>query len=547
MKKLLATTLGSILCALALVGLLSGAAAAQVQTIASDLTNPTSILVDGTYVYWTEGLVDNYVKWTNKATPASTYYYHLANPGFHTHSLAQDGLFLYFALWTPPGSLLNVHPNVGAQIVSLSKFSGSIGTLFNFTDPEIFEGPFAFDVGYFGPLDTRLGSVFFAVNNFANSEAEEVRRVSDQGATYPSQVGLIGSADQLVEITCLATDNVNVNWGEKYQDGTGAIRTAPLVGGISSTIATLAGYAASLVTPTTGAGGGKLFWLEADISSPFPTLNVCQPGGVPKVLASNVFPFLTYGNVALAVDNINLYYFAISLSTGETEVVQLPIAGGSPTVLASLGLPTVAFPQGLAGDAGYVYWTDWGGVGPGQGSVKRVAKKVTLKADFSASPSSGYPPLQVQFTDASTGVIDSWLWNFGDGTSSTEENPSHTYTQAKSFKVTLNATGPSGSSSKTATIKVAKWPKPKANFTVSANSGPASLTVQFTDTSTGPITSWAWNFGDPTSLNNTSTEASPSHIYNNPGKYKATLTVTGPGGVKSKSATIKVTAPVSAP
>jgi hypothetical protein len=525
-------------CLLALLALLGTTAAAQqYQTIAGGLTNPTSILVDGTNVYWTEGLTNQYVKWTNKGTPAPIYSYPVPAPGLHTHSLAQDEAFLYFGLWTPPGAPLNVHPNVGAQIVRLPKFAGPIGpqTLLNFTDPQIFQGPFAFDAGYYGPMDARAGWVYFAVNNFANSQAEEVRRLSNQGATYPSQVGLIGSAAQTVEITGLATDNVNANWAEKYLDNTGAIRSAPLIGGPSTTIAALPGYAPSLVAPTSGAGSGKLFWLESDNGDPWVRLKACQPGGVPQTLASDVFPFMTDVNPALAIDSINLYYFAFSLTNpGQAEVVQRPIAGGTPTTLAS-GL---VLPIGLAGDGAYVYWTDWGIGGAGQGSVNRAAKNVALKADFAASPASGYLPLQVQFTDASTGVINSWLWNFGDGATSTEQSPSHTYTLAKSYKVSLTVTGPSGSSTSTAAIKVSKWPKPKAAFTANPTSGNAPLQVQFTDASTGPITSWVWAFGD----GGTSTQQSPSYTYENPGKWKATLTVTGPGGEKSKSATIKVTA-----
>jgi len=66
MKKIFLLTRWLSLIACLLFGLLHNPSAAQVQTIASGLTNPISIVVDDTYVYWTEGLFDNYVKWTNK-------------------------------------------------------------------------------------------------------------------------------------------------------------------------------------------------------------------------------------------------------------------------------------------------------------------------------------------------------------------------------------------------------------------------------------------------------------------------------------------------
>ncbi len=58
------------------------------------------------------------------------------------------------------------------------------------------------------------------------------------------------------------------------------------------------------------------------------------------------------------------------------------------------------------------------------------------------SPSA---PLSVAFTDASTGTIASWIWDFGDGDSSTAQHPSHTYTTPGTYTVSLTVTGPGGS------------------------------------------------------------------------------------------------------
>jgi PKD repeat protein len=70
-------------------------------------------------------------------------------------------------------------------------------------------------------------------------------------------------------------------------------------------------------------------------------------------------------------------------------------------------------------------------------------------AHFSASPTSGAAPLTVNFTDQSTGQITSWSWDFGDGSISTEQNPSHTYTDDGSYTVSLAVTGPGGSDTET--------------------------------------------------------------------------------------------------
>lgn len=66
-------------------------------------------------------------------------------------------------------------------------------------------------------------------------------------------------------------------------------------------------------------------------------------------------------------------------------------------------------------------------------------------AGFTADLTSGPVPLTVNFTDQSTGDITSWSWGFGDGATSTEQNPSHTYTDAGTYTVSLAVTGPCGS------------------------------------------------------------------------------------------------------
>jgi len=62
-------------------------------------------------------------------------------------------------------------------------------------------------------------------------------------------------------------------------------------------------------------------------------------------------------------------------------------------------------------------------------------------ASFTASPTSGEAPLTVNFTDSSTGYVTAWSWSFGDGGTSTQQNPSHTYTKAGTYTVSLTASG----------------------------------------------------------------------------------------------------------
>ncbi|WP_321423207.1 NosD domain-containing protein [uncultured Methanobacterium sp.] len=148
-------------------------------------------------------------------------------------------------------------------------------------------------------------------------------------------------------------------------------------------------------------------------------------------------------------------------------------------------------------------------------------------ANFTATPTSGVEPVDVQFTDNSSNNPTSWAWDFGDGATSTEKNPNHTYTTPGTYTVTLTATNSAGNNTLTQTnLITVNWAAPTASFTSNATSGFAPLDVQFNDGSKGAVTGWLWDFGDGT----TSTEQNPTHTYLNSGTYTVTLTVTGPGG-----------------
>ncbi len=148
-------------------------------------------------------------------------------------------------------------------------------------------------------------------------------------------------------------------------------------------------------------------------------------------------------------------------------------------------------------------------------------------AAFHADIKSGDKPLTVSFTDESPGMVDTWSWDFGDGSTSTEQHPVHVYTSADSFDVSLTVSGPGGSDQvvKEDYIVVVE-PVPVAQFTADITEGSVPLTVQFSDTSSGVITSWLWDFGDGSS----STDQNPQHVYSKVDTYTVALTVTGPGG-----------------
>lgn len=73
----------------------------------------------------------------------------------------------------------------------------------------------------------------------------------------------------------------------------------------------------------------------------------------------------------------------------------------------------------------------------------------SLVADFSAEPVSGPVPLEVQFTDLSTGAVTGWRWDFGDGEASTDQHPTHIYQTAGVYTVGLTVAGPGGADTET--------------------------------------------------------------------------------------------------
>jgi len=160
-------------------------------------------------------------------------------------------------------------------------------------------------------------------------------------------------------------------------------------------------------------------------------------------------------------------------------------------------------------------------------------------AAFSASPTSGKAPIMVAFNDTSTGSPIKWKWTFGDGTTSTQQNPTHKYSKVGRYTVTLTATNNNSSNTVTKTDYIKVVTKPVANFTSSVTSGKASFYVAFTDTSTGIPTGWNWNFGDGT----TSTQQNPNHTYSHSGNYTVRLKASNIAGSNmiTKADYIKVT------
>jgi PKD repeat protein len=153
------------------------------------------------------------------------------------------------------------------------------------------------------------------------------------------------------------------------------------------------------------------------------------------------------------------------------------------------------------------------------------------------------------FTDGSSdsdGTVTAWSWEFGDGSTSSAQNPAHAYPAAGTYTVGLTVTDDDGETSTASHAVTVSEPAanqpPVAGFSAACT----DLACNFTDTSTDPdgaVTAWSWNFGD----GSTSTSQNPSHTYGAPGTYTVSLSVSDGTDSGQTSQSVTVTAPPAEP
>jgi PKD repeat protein len=186
-----------------------------------------------------------------------------------------------------------------------------------------------------------------------------------------------------------------------------------------------------------------------------------------------------------------------------------------------------------------------------EGAAAQVSKQVTA----GTTPPANQPPhaefdvsctqLTCRFIDRSTDDHDvtGWAWDFGDGTSSTERDPTHIYSTSGTYHVRLTVTdGDNAQDSRTHDAHAEAPPPPpqnqppEADFDVHCHDQDCSFTDKSKDDD-GVVVGWHWDFGD----GDTSIDPSPQHSYDRHGHYQVSLTVTDDGGASdTKTRTIDV-------
>lgn len=144
------------------------------------------------------------------------------------------------------------------------------------------------------------------------------------------------------------------------------------------------------------------------------------------------------------------------------------------------------------------------------------------------STSSCRAPFTVNFNSNALNAID-YLWNFGDqDTLRGVANPSHTYQNPGTYTVSVVLFGANGCNRTVTQNNFIRVDPTIVNFAADSLFGCAPLNLCFRDSSVSidPIISWAWNFGDPNSgINNSSNLVNPCHLFQNTGSYNVQLTI----------------------
>jgi len=144
--------------------------------------------------------------------------------------------------------------------------------------------------------------------------------------------------------------------------------------------------------------------------------------------------------------------------------------------------------------------------------------------------------LSCHFTDGSSdedGTLTGWSWDFGDGASADQSDPTHSFSEAGTYTVTLTVTDEDGATDQSAgqvEVSVSSPPPPSnkpphADFDVHCHDRFCSFSDKSKDDD-GSVVSRVWDFGDGSG----SSDANPFHIYQEGGHYQATLTVTDNNG-----------------
>ena len=334
---------------------------------------------------------------------------------------------------------------------------------------------------------------------------------------------------------------------------TGASGTAPYTftytinGGSNQTVTTVSGNSVTVTVPT-GTAGSFTYNLVSVMDGTATTCSQAQSGSV--VIVVNPLPTATITGATTICQASPSPVITFTGTSGTAPYTfTYTINGGSSQSVTTISGNSVTVPVPTTSAGTFIY--DLVSVTDASNTICTQLQTGSATVLIHPLPSPDFnlstPLCQsgiVDFTDvsiANVGSLTNWSWNFNDpasGASNTSvlQHPSHVFSAAGSYAVSLTVTNSEGCASTNYIRQVIINSKPVAGFII-PDVCLNDTYAQFTDTSTvtapSSVTAWQWNFGDPGSgINNTSAAQNPQHSYTSIGSYNVELIVTSNYGCK---------------
>lgn len=284
----------------------------------------------------------------------------------------------------------------------------------------------------------------------------------------------------------------------------------------------VAGQNTNAITIDWGNSGGVITCTESNIcGNAAPVSFTVAMGSLPST-GVITGPTPVCGNVTNTT-------YSVNNTTGSTYNWTVP-AGASITT----GQGSNSIHVNWGTNSGTITVTETNACGSGTTVIYPVTVDPAPSVSITATPKQGCAPLLVSFTDLSSvggsSTITGWQWQFGDGNTSTLQNPINMYLNSGAFSITLTVTTSAGCTNTLSAVNyINVYPNPVADFTtLESQISITDPTVHFIDQSYNNIVNWNWQFGD----NSTSSQTNPTHSYVNAGPYSVMLTVTNNYGCK---------------
>lgn len=468
-----------------------------------------------------EGCVPLSVNFSNNSTGAASFYWDFGNGNFST---VRDPQNVYINAGTYTVTLVAISPNGQRDTLKLNNYilakpgpeaafsvdrtSGCVGeTPFTFTNNSTGAVSYMWDFGdgipstatnpvkYYQTPGTRTVKLVASASSGCNSVytlPQPVTAHTRPTASFTVNQTTACSPGQSFQFTAGVSGAAGYKWD--FGDGTGSALANP------AKVYNAAGtYSVTLIV--TGAGGCADTIIKPDLITIHPELSP----GITSNDSAGCTPFKPV--IKSTITNATSYQWSSGGQTSQQPTFR--------PVYNETGSYPVTLTITMAGGCTYTR-TEPNFIQVGTPPV----------ANFSVSNSSGCAPITPVFNNTSTGG-STYLWNFGDNTTSTQANPSKTFTEPGSYNVKLEVTNAQGCRSSLTLPNSVIAAAPVASFTASQTMGCPPFETHFTNTSIDG-TQYQWLFSDGTST----TEENPVKVFGTNGSYDVTLVAVNENGCR---------------